>query len=69
MFLTGIGIFVSIFSAFYDKAGTETPAYGQMLLVVGLYVILSIFLLCAIQGYRSQNMHRVRYILDVIDEK
>lgn len=66
IFLTGIGLILTLIGIFFKEVEVSRIIYNQLLLFVGCYVLGSIALLSVIQTYRSQNMRWLQYVFDIL---
>lgn len=68
-FLTGVGLVVTVFGIFFGNKLTTFEQFKSILVMVGIVSVIAIMVISGIQSWRSNNLNRIQYILDILEEK
>ncbi|MBE5852895.1 MAG: hypothetical protein E7299_08140 [Lachnospiraceae bacterium] len=68
-FLTGVGLVVTVFGIFFGNKLTTFEQFKSILVMVGIVSVIAIMGISGIQSWRSNNLNRIQYFLDILEEK
>ena len=67
IFLTGLTLILTLVGSFAKDTFSE-KALLYMLVLIVIYIVLAIIMVTWLQIYRSRNMNREKYVIDVLEE-
>lgn len=69
IFLTGLGLIMTLYQALAEKSVDLITAITSLALLATIYVVCAILVVSWLQKFRSGNMNKTKYMLDILEEQ
>ena len=68
MFLTGIGLLFTMGGSAFIAAERVFVEMETLIVMTTIYILSIVLMLCGVQMWRTTNMNRIQYTLDILEE-